>query len=223
MLEIVDKDLFVVHMPNLTYIRLDGTVQARRRESIVTSFSADPTIDCILLTTHVRGLILNLTGANTIIFLEQDFNPTKYIQAIDRAHRLGQKWTIIVYKLITCVMLEEKNMSTQKLKRHIANAIVNRKNSNLHSMITEDLLDLFNVHSAEASSANDSSLDIGAGNGKVMKSALAGLRPVWEEKQYEYEYKMDNFLAEMDKSGNTRFIDSYLWWKSGHFLQKRPN
>ncbi|PXF49054.1 putative helicase mot1 [Gracilariopsis chorda] len=203
MLDIVEKDLFGVHMPNVTYMRLDGTVEATRRQSIVTRFNADPTIDCLLLTTHVGGLGLNLTGADTVIFLEHDWNPTKDLQAMDRAHRLGQKRTVNVYRLITRGTLEEKIMSIQKFKTHIANAVVNRENSNLQSMNTEDLLDLFKVDSAEASSANDSSLDISVGTGKGMKAALAGLGELWEEKQYEDEYNMDNFLAGMDTSGKT--------------------
>ncbi|KAI0561933.1 DNA helicase [Gracilaria domingensis] len=201
MLDIVEKDLFSVHMPNVTYMRLDGSVEATKRQGIVTRFNADPTIDCLLLTTHVGGLGLNLTGADTVIFLEHDWNPTKDLQAMDRAHRLGQKRTVNVYRLITRGTLEEKIMSIQKFKTHIANTVVNRDNSNLQSMNTEDLFDLFKVDNAEASGANNSSADINIGTGKGMKAALAGLGDLWEEKQYEDEYNMDNFLAGMESSG----------------------
>lgn len=44
----------------------------------------------LLLTTHVGGLGLNLTGADTVVFVEHDWNPMRDLQAMDRAHRIGQ-------------------------------------------------------------------------------------------------------------------------------------
>lgn len=198
MLDLVENDLFKVHMPDVTYLRLDGSVEASKRQNIVTRFNADPTIDCLLLTTHVGGLGLNLTGADTVIFLEHDWNPTKDLQAMDRAHRMGQKRTVNVYRLITRGTLEEKIMGIQKFKTHIANTVVNRDNSNLQSMNTEDLLNLFKVEDAEAVTATDSNADMAVGTGKGMKAALSGLGDLWEEKQYEDEYNMNDFLAAMN-------------------------
>lgn len=43
-------------------------------------FNNDPSIDVLLLTTHVGGLGLNLTGADTVIFIEHDWNPMKDLQ-----------------------------------------------------------------------------------------------------------------------------------------------
>lgn len=47
----------------------------------------------LLLTTHVGGLGLNLTGADTVVFVEHDWNPMRDLQAMDRAHRIGQVHT----------------------------------------------------------------------------------------------------------------------------------
>jgi TATA-binding protein-associated factor len=52
-----------------------------------------------------------LTGADTVIFVEHDWNPQKDLQAMDRAHRIGQKKVVNVYRLITRGTLEEKIMS----------------------------------------------------------------------------------------------------------------
>ena len=60
---------------------------------MVQRFNSDPTIDVLLLTTSVGGLGLNLTSADTVVFLEHDWNPMKDLQAMDRAHRLGQART----------------------------------------------------------------------------------------------------------------------------------
>ena len=110
MLDIIEKDLFKAHMPSVTYMRLDGGTDVSKRHAIVQTFNADPSIDCLLLTTHVGGLGLTLTGADTVIFVEHDWNPMKDLQAMDRAHRLGQKKVVNVYRLITKGTLEEKIM-----------------------------------------------------------------------------------------------------------------
>lgn len=110
MLDIIETDLFKQHMPAVTYMRLDGGTDPKKRHAIVQTFNADPSIDCLLLTTHVGGLGLTLTGADTVIFVEHDWNPMKDLQAMDRAHRIGQKKVVNVYRLITKGTLEEKIM-----------------------------------------------------------------------------------------------------------------
>jgi ERCC4-related helicase len=63
----------------------------------------------LLLTTHVGGLGLNLTSADTVVFLEHDWNPMKDLQAMDRAHRIGQTRTVNVYRLLMQVRGEGFN------------------------------------------------------------------------------------------------------------------
>ncbi|KAL8276295.1 hypothetical protein RQP46_011323 [Phenoliferia psychrophenolica] len=148
MLDIVENDLFRATMPSVTYMRMDGTTDVSKRHAVVQTFNADPSIDCLLLTTHVGGLGLNLTGADTVIFVEHDWNPMKDLQAMDRAHRLGQKKVVNVYRLIMRGTLEEKIMGLQRFKLNIASSVVTQQNSDL-STIGSDVLDLFSV-SADA-------------------------------------------------------------------------
>lgn len=201
MLDIVETDLFRASMPQVTYMRLDGSVESSKRQAVVTRFNADPTIDCLLLTTNVGGLGLNLVGADTVIFLEHDWNPTKDLQAMDRAHRMGQKRTVNVYRLITRGTLEEKIMSMQKFKTHIANTVVNRENSSLQSMNTETLLSLFQVEGNEGTENDDVRASSSRGGSKSMKEAIANLGDLWEERQYEDEFNMIEFLAGMQSTG----------------------
>jgi TATA-binding protein-associated factor len=108
MLDIVQEDVLRKMLPSVQYLRLDGSVEATKRQNIVNQFNTDPSYDVLLLTTSVGGLGLNLTGADTVIFVEHDWNPQKDIQAMDRAHRIGQKKVVNVYRLITRGTLEEK-------------------------------------------------------------------------------------------------------------------
>lgn len=108
MLDIVQNDVLRKLLPSVQFLRLDGGVEATKRQNIVNQFNTDPSYDVLLLTTSVGGLGLNLTGADTVIFVEHDWNPQKDIQAMDRAHRIGQKKVVNVYRLITRGTLEEK-------------------------------------------------------------------------------------------------------------------
>ena len=74
MLDIVENELLRKYLPSVTFMRLDGSTDPRDRQSIVRKFNEDPSIDVLLLTTKVGGLGLNLTGADTVIFVEHDWN-----------------------------------------------------------------------------------------------------------------------------------------------------
>eukprot|EP01088_Endostelium_zonatum_P006947 TRINITY_DN1909_c0_g1_i1.p1 TRINITY_DN1909_c0_g1~~TRINITY_DN1909_c0_g1_i1.p1 ORF type:complete len:942 (-),score=280.99 TRINITY_DN1909_c0_g1_i1:21-2822(-) len=205
MLDIIESDLFRNKMKHISFLRLDGTVPSNKRHEIVTKFNDDPTIDVLLLTTHVGGLGLNLTGADTVIFVEHDWNPMKDLQAMDRAHRIGQKRVVNVYRLITRGTLEEKIMGLQKFKLNIANSVVNEDNSSIRTMDTNQLLDLFN-YSGEGGAGGvgkgeeeEGDKEGGAG-GKAtgLSSVVQGLEELWDESQYQEEYDLGHFLGKLN-------------------------
>ncbi|KZT56424.1 hypothetical protein CALCODRAFT_435762 [Calocera cornea HHB12733] len=194
MIDIIENDLFKATMPGVTYMRLDGTTEATKRHAIVQTFNADPTIDCLLLTTHVGGLGLNLTGADTVIFVEHDWNPMKDLQAMDRAHRLGQKKVVNVYRLITKGTLEEKIMGLQRFKLNIANTVVNQQNTDLTSMDTELVLDLFRRTTDEEDTAsNKRRAEKPKAGSASQKNVLEGL----DELPAEDEYAGQDFASFM--------------------------
>ncbi|XP_012260171.2 TATA-binding protein-associated factor 172 isoform X2 [Athalia rosae] len=203
MLDIVEKDLLRVHLPTVTYLRLDGSVPASQRHSVVARFNADPSIDVLLLTTQVGGLGLNLTGADTVIFVEHDWNPMKDLQAMDRAHRIGQKKVVNVYRLITRATLEEKIMGLQKFKLLTANTVISTENASIETMGTDQLLDLFSLDnnkdrkadSQGSSSSGDGSGSAFSGIAGVSRSVLNSLPELWEQQQYDDEYDLDSFLS----------------------------
>ncbi|KAF8977691.1 TATA-binding protein-associated factor mot1 [Entomortierella lignicola] len=206
MLDIIESDLLKPLLPSVSYMRLDGATDASRRHGIVQKFNADPSIDLLLLTTHVGGLGLNLTGADTVIFVEHDWNPMKDLQAMDRAHRLGQKKVVNVYRLITKGTLEEKIMGLQKFKLNIANSVINQQNAGIQSMGTDQILDLFQVSGDDESDARKKgkgkgglSGDSANGGDQKMsaKNVLESLEGLWDEKQYEEEYNLDSFISSL--------------------------
>mmetsp|Transcript_18972 Transcript_18972/g.39438 ORF Transcript_18972/g.39438 Transcript_18972/m.39438 type:complete len:220 (+) Transcript_18972:2-661(+) len=152
-LDVVEKFLLEPHMPSLRYLRLDGSVPMNQRNSIVNCFNQDHNVKVLLLTTKVGGLGLNLTGADKVIFLEPDWNPYVDLQAMDRAHRIGQTKTVNVYRLITSNTIEEKIMQLQRRKKATSDAVVNTENSAMFSMGTDRLLDIFTFSGSGSTAA----------------------------------------------------------------------
>ncbi|KAH7047549.1 SNF2 family DNA-dependent ATPase domain-containing protein [Macrophomina phaseolina] len=208
MLDMVQDTVLKKMLPSVQYMRLDGGVEASRRQEIVNKFNSDPSYDVLLLTTSVGGLGLNLTGADTVIFVEHDWNPQKDMQAMDRAHRIGQKKVVNVYRIVTRGTLEEKILSLQRFKIDVASTVVNQQNAGLGTMETDQILDLFNLStdSADLSNPNANNDTIneedavdatGEVREKGKKGFLDELGELWDERQYQEEFDLDNFLATM--------------------------
>ena len=209
MLDMVESTVLKKLLPSVTFSRLDGSVEASKRQDIVNRFNSDPSIDCLLLTTSVGGLGLNLTGADTVIFVEHDWNPQKDLQAMDRAHRIGQKKVVNVYRLITRGTLEEKILNLQRFKIDVASTVVNQQNAGLGSMETDQILDLFNLgetdpnlsigDKGDANGVDESNAVDAEGNVKEKgkKGILDELSELWDDKQYEEEFNLDGFLKTM--------------------------
>jgi len=196
MLDIIERDLFKSNqLPSVSFSRLDGSVPAGARHGIVSRFNRDPTIDVLLLTTKVGGLGLNLTGADVVIFVEHDWNPQMDLQAMDRAHRIGQKKTVNVYRLITRNTVEEKIMGLQKFKLSIANSLVSGDNASMSTMDTHQLLDMFNFDK----SAGEEKQKQKDGKSKSAQSLVDELGELWDSEAYDSEYEINKFLQKLNQ------------------------
>ena len=76
-----------------------------------------------LISLKAGGVGLNLTGADTVILIDLWWNPAVEMQAISRAHRIGQEQNVEVYRLITRGTIEEKFLSFKKAKNHSNNCL----------------------------------------------------------------------------------------------------
>uniref|UniRef100_A0A1I7UC40 SNF2 family domain-containing protein n=1 Tax=Caenorhabditis tropicalis TaxID=1561998 RepID=A0A1I7UC40_9PELO len=177
------------------HLVLDGNVPAGDRMKMVNRFNEDKMIDVMILTTHIGGVGLNLTGADTVIFLDHDWNPMKDLQAIDRAHRLGQTRNVNVYRLITQGTVEEKVMSLAKFKLNTAQALIGADNTSMMTMETGELMNMFTLDGDEP---KPSSSHEGPPSKKTKKSAgdpsqEINLASMWDETQYD-DFQVDSFL-----------------------------
>ena len=125
---------------------MDGQTSKRDRDNVLRRFREDPSVDVLLLTTKVGGLGLSLTTADTVVFVEHDWNPQVDLQAMDRAHRLGQNRAVTVYRLVTESTIEQRLMSAQRFKLAMTSAVVKESESTLEKiegMSEADLLALW--------------------------------------------------------------------------------
>ncbi|KAK2962452.1 putative TATA-binding protein-associated factor MOT1 [Blattamonas nauphoetae] len=123
-LSLIRQLLFPQFFPSLRYLVLDGQMPPKQRTEVCDLFNGDTSYSVLLIPTKVGGVGLNLTGADTVIFFEHDWNPANDLQAMDRTHRIGQKRTVNVYRLITKGTIEEKIMGMQRFKSAMAESVV---------------------------------------------------------------------------------------------------
>jgi hypothetical protein len=96
-----------------TYLRLDGTIEILQRQILIERFNRDDKIFVLILSTRTGGINVNLTGADTVIFYDSEWNSTINTQVQDRCHRIGQIKDVQIYRLISKNTIEE-NISNQK-------------------------------------------------------------------------------------------------------------
>ncbi len=126
----------------INYLKLTADIREGDRFTVAQTFNGDSDIKILLVTKAIGGVGLNLSSANCVVMFDSDYNPTVDMQAIDRAHRIGQKRVLNVYRLITKDTLEEKIMGIQKFKTNLANAIVNIDNASIKNVQESKLPDL---------------------------------------------------------------------------------
>ena len=107
-----------------TFIRLDGSSKIHERRDMVADFQQRDDIFAFLLSTRAGGLGINLTAADTVIFYDSDWNPTVDLQAMDRAHRVGQTKQVTVYRLICKGTIEERILQRAKEKSEIQRMVI---------------------------------------------------------------------------------------------------
>ena len=108
----------------LTFERLDGQVPALERQKAIESFNSQTSKTPIfLLSTRSGGLGINLTAADTVILFDSDFNPYRDIQAVSRAHRIGQQRKVNIFRLVSKGSVEEKIIENAKKKLVLGNLV----------------------------------------------------------------------------------------------------
>ena len=138
MLEIMRDGLEAQGIP---YCYLDGQTEDRQAE--VEEFQMNPEKSVFLISLKAGGVGLNLTAASYVFLIDPWWNPAIEAQAVDRAHRIGQKNTVIAYRMIAKDTVEEKIHFMQKQKNELAENFITGRNSLIKSISPDELKTLF--------------------------------------------------------------------------------
>jgi SNF2 family DNA or RNA helicase len=125
---------------DVSYQYLDGQTPAKKRKSAIDAFQAGIG-DVFLISLKAGGTGLNLTAADFVVHMDPWWNPAVEDQASDRAHRIGQKRPVTIYRLIAQNTIEEKIVALHRSKRDLADSLLD--GSDISSkMATNELLKL---------------------------------------------------------------------------------
>ena len=134
--------------------RIDGTISAAEKQKRIDEFNApESQYFAFLLSTRAGGVGINLATADTVIILDPDFNPHQDIQALSRAHRIGQKHKVLVFQLMTRESVEEKIMQIGRKKMALDHVLIERMDKD--DDVAEDLESILR-HGAQALFENNS-------------------------------------------------------------------
>jgi len=112
-------------MRGIKYLRLDGSTSSEERERRMYMFNdPDSPYFIFLLSTRAGGLGLNLATADTVIIFDSDWNPMIDAQAQDRAHRIGQKNEVRVFRLVAASSVEDKILARATDKKNLNGLVI---------------------------------------------------------------------------------------------------
>ncbi|MBL4647554.1 MAG: DEAD/DEAH box helicase [Gammaproteobacteria bacterium] len=137
MLALIEEQLKKAH---IEYVQLTG--KTRDRSTPIETFQAGK-VPLFLISLKAGGTGLNLTAADTVIHYDPWWNPAVETQATDRAHRIGQKKKVFVYKLITSGTVEETILKMQQKKKGLIDGLFSASQQNKSTLSANDLQQLF--------------------------------------------------------------------------------
>jgi chromodomain-helicase-DNA-binding protein 4 len=189
------------------YERIDGKVAGAERQVRIDRFnSKNSSRFCFLLSTRAGGLGINLATADTVIIYDSDWNPHADLQAMARAHRLGQTNKVMIFRLVTRGTIEERMMQMTKKKMVLEHLVVGRlKAQNINQEELDDIIrygskELFADENDEAGKSRQIHYDDGA------IDRLLNRDQVGEEETTLDDEEEDGFLKAF-KVANFEYID----------------
>lgn len=144
------------------YLRLDGATKVEQRQIMTDRFNNDTRILCFILSTRSGGLGINLTGADTVIFYDQDWNPAMDKQCQDRCHRIGQTRDVHIYRLISEHTIEANILRKASQKQMLDDVVIQEgefTTDYLNRLSVRDVLEERVDFASEGVSAADAALD----------------------------------------------------------------
>merc|ERR1711962_1911142 len=141
------------------YMRLDGSTRVEMRQCLMERFNNDKRIFAMILSTRSGGVGINLTGADTVIFYDSDWNPTMDAQAQDRCHRIGQTRDVHIYRLISERSIEENIVKKANQKRLLGDLAIEGGNFTTAFFKKSTIKDLFDTDQNATENENEVNME----------------------------------------------------------------
>jgi SNF2 family DNA or RNA helicase len=131
MLALIEDELKARAIP---WVKLTG--QSQKRDALIERFTSGE-VPLFLISLKAGGVGLNLPQADTVIHYDPWWNPAVENQATDRAHRIGQKNQVFVYKLVAQGTIEERILALQERKAALAESMYSGSQARKQPLFTE--------------------------------------------------------------------------------------
>ncbi|KAJ6631434.1 SNF2 family N-terminal domain-containing protein [Mycena sp. CBHHK59/15] len=138
MTKILDILEIFLNFHGYLYLRLDGATRIEDRQYITERFNADSRVFCFIASSRSGGVGINLTGADTVVFYDSDFNPQMDRQCEDRAHRIGQIRDVHIYRFVSQHTVEEAMLRKANQKRSLDDLVIQRGEFDWRSLFADD-------------------------------------------------------------------------------------
>ncbi|EHA25989.1 hypothetical protein ASPNIDRAFT_50266 [Aspergillus niger ATCC 1015] len=158
------------------YLRLDGTTKVEQRQILTDRFNNDNRILAFILSSRSGGLGINLTGADTVIFYDLDWNPAMDKQCQDRCHRIGQTRDVHIYRFVSEYTIESNILRKANQKRMLDDVVIQEGEFTTDYFTKLDVRDMIDTEDVleghdEASAAMD----------RVLENRVAASSRVFEQ------------------------------------------
>jgi len=124
--------------------KLLGNMSISSRNNIIISFQTDPSLKVLLISLKAGGEGLNLQAADHIFLMDPWWNPASELQAIQRAHRIGQTRPVYATRFVATDTIEDKIIELQQKKQSVFDCTVGGSNTALQRLTADDIKFLFN-------------------------------------------------------------------------------
>ncbi|KAF7504579.1 hypothetical protein GJ744_002074 [Endocarpon pusillum] len=156
------------------YLRLDGSTKIEQRQILTERFNNDTQFLAFILSSRSGGLGINLTGADTVIFYDLDWNPAMDKQCQDRCHRIGQTRDVHIYRFVSEHTIESNILRKSNQKRMLDDVVIQEGD------FTTDYFNKLSVRDMLGDDIGGIDQDASAALDKVLGSAKGGLGAVLE-------------------------------------------
>ncbi|KAG7192109.1 uncharacterized protein KQ657_002471 [Scheffersomyces spartinae] len=207
------------------YCRIDGQTEHADRVNSIDEYNAPGSEKFVfLLTTRAGGLGINLTTADIVILFDSDWNPQADLQAMDRAHRIGQTKQVKVFRFITENAIEEKILERAAQKLRLDQLVIQQgrnsgggTNQSNKAASKDELLNMIQFGASEMFEAN------GGGNNSEGSTDVINIEDILKNSEIKTK-KLNQKFAKLDINALQNFTndESVYEWNGENFKKKEP-